>query len=67
MYFAVFDFEYEKEPAKLEGNPDGNFSKLVEVDGQRYFMLDESLYRIGLDCVCFTEQLFVKWIGYSLF
>jgi hypothetical protein len=58
MFYSVFDFEYEKLPQESVG---GKESK------GRYLMLDSSLYKIGLECVCFNDKLFVKWVGYALF
>ena len=58
MYYAIFDFEYEKTPP-LE-KPRSSRSK------KKYLMEDSSLYDIGLKSVCLNEKLFIKWIAYAL-
>ena len=58
LWFAVYDFEYEREPHST-----GHRGTAA---GKRYFMLHPSLYRIGIDNVCFTSAKFMKWIAYAL-
>jgi len=55
MYYAIFDFEYEKTP------PDG-----ASRSKKKYLMQDSSLYAIGLKSACLNEKLFMKWIAYAL-
>lgn len=56
MYYALFDFEYDK----FSWN-DGKASP-----GQKYFMKNPSLYKIGLDYSCFSLVLFAKYLFYGL-
>lgn len=57
MYFALFDFEYEKVyiPGKTVGRA-----------GKGYYLRDPELYRIGIECSCFGIGKFLRWVGYGL-
>jgi len=58
MFYALFDFEYEKDfdPKRSKRSP-----------GQKYFMRDPELYRIGIECKCFGMAKFLLWDFYGLF
>jgi len=58
MFYALFDFEYEKDfdPKRSKRSP-----------GQKYFMRDPELYRIGIECKCFGMGKFLLWDFYGLF
>lgn len=59
IYFAVFDYEYEKLPT--EEDEDSGKAKQ-----KRYLMKDSSLYGIGLNYECFNGKLFFIWIVYAM-
>lgn len=77
MYFALFDFEYEK------GEEDGGVSEELQRDGsagrllseagaedelvRKTFMKDPLLYRIGIERQCYTMRQYVAWIFYGIF
>jgi hypothetical protein len=49
MYFALFDFEYDK-----------FFWKDVKAAiGEKYFMSNPELYKIGIDYSCYSLWLFI--------
>ena len=77
MYFALFDFEYEKGEedggASEELQRDGSAGRLLSEAGaedelvQKTFMKDPLLYRIGIERQCYTMHQYVAWIFYGLF
>lgn len=56
MYYALFDFEYEK------FSWDRDTGKKV----QKYFMTHPDLYQIGLKYSEFSFRLFAQWLIYGL-
>lgn len=58
MYFALFDFEYEKDINPFKRRP-----KNVK---EYFFMRHPHLYRIGIECKCFGIKKFLQWDIYAL-
>jgi len=58
MYYAVFDYEYEKQP-----KPGNEFTDSIH---KKYFMKNAKLYLVGIKHLCFSEWIFFKWIVYAL-
>jgi phospholipid-transporting ATPase len=56
MFFALFDFEYEKDAGPLGAPSKGKF----------YYMRDPHLYRIGIENACFGIGHFLRWVLYGL-
>jgi len=57
MYFALFDFEHEKDADQMKPSK----------PGQVFFMKHPHLYRIGIEYQCFGMMHFMKWVLYGLF
>ena len=58
MYFALFDFEYEKE------NLSNCYSK--QPKQQLYFMKNPLLYKKSMESRYFSKTLFVCWLFYAV-
>lgn len=56
MYFALFDFEYEK----------FSWRDFKSKASQKFFMSDPELYQIGLDYSCYSLKLLSSYILYGL-
>mmetsp|Transcript_18923 Transcript_18923/g.32303 ORF Transcript_18923/g.32303 Transcript_18923/m.32303 type:complete len:290 (+) Transcript_18923:2529-3398(+) len=67
MWFAVFDFEHEKDrkPVSADNNELSQSLKLVKGD-EKLFMRNPSLYEIGMKKQCYSNKLMVQWIIYAL-
>lgn len=67
MWFAVFDYQYERQPAMDDDvfrhhcDRDDGFDK-----GKYYFLVHPWLYRIGIEGRCFSTTIYLKWVAYSL-
>ena len=61
MYYALFDFEHEKEKPKY--SPKRQFGEKETY----YFLEHPHLYRIGIENTCFGISHFFSWISYGLF
>lgn len=59
MWFATFDFEYERQPIQEEEVD-------VKEEGVKYFMRNPELFSIGLNRECFSMTIFFKYILYAL-
>lgn len=57
MYFALFDFEHEKDVNPLK----------PQTRGKLFYMRHPHLYRIGIDNECFGIGHFLRWVLYALF
>lgn len=60
MYFALFDFQYEKEPSPMKRRSGRR------QDDALYFLKHPQLYRIGIECRCFGVRQFLRWDIYGL-
>lgn len=58
MYFALFDFEYEKKPGP-------HTAKLLDKK-QFFFLKHPHLYRLGIEDKCFSLGHFIRWVIYGL-
>ena len=56
MYYALFDFEYEKD---VEYKSNRN-------DKQLYFMKHPLLYKLGINSECYGPVQFIAWLLYAL-
>lgn len=56
MYFALFDFEYDKFTWK---DAKASF-------GEKFFMSNPELYKIGIDYSCYGLGLFTKYLLYGI-
>jgi len=61
MFYALFDFEYEKNCAYMTP------AMFAKGEWKRYFMTNPFLYKVGLQGECFSSFIFVKWLLYALF
>lgn len=64
MWYAIYDFEYEKDLPKDEYVVTER--RLIHEEDVNYFMKNPLLYRIGMRCDCFSNVLFFKWVLYAL-
>lgn len=60
MYYALFDFEYDK---FAWSEQDKDKKNVVKRD---YYFTNPDLYKIGLNNECFSYGLFIKWLLYGL-
>lgn len=77
MYFALFDFEYEKgqenDVTNIDLYRDGSKANLMpeaareEEADKKTFMTHPLLYRIGIERQCYTMKQYVAWIFYAMF
>lgn len=58
MWYALFDFEYEKDVNPLKGT--------AQTRGRLYYMRHPHLYRIGPEGACFGISHFARWVFYAL-
>ena len=62
MWFATFDYQYEKEP-----KPEMTQSKIDSTQEKvKYFLRNPELYGIGLRSECYSTFIFVQWLAYGL-
>lgn len=62
MWFALFDFQYQKDAVNND-----SYALLNKMESTiYYFMKNPHLYKIGINCECFSVKLFVNWVAYGL-
>lgn len=60
MYYALFDFEHDKDIDPYEEMRKYSTTK------KKYFMRNPELYRLGMDSTMFSLTIFCKWFAYGL-
>ena len=72
IYFAVFDWQYEKEPPPAAQTSKGVVDKALAADRYKrytgypkYFMTSPTLYRYGIEGLCYSQRLFFAWLAYG--